>query len=309
MNDHDIELDLFETRDNTRAADPRYAQVETPETQWPILASPERMMRVFETVVMEKGATAREIERFTTTGTHIDPVTHAVRPGHRTRVEYGSRPLAGFVGVVAEAHWAIQVLTMIDPENQTTFISGLKGHDQTNGDWTPMKVQTRIGKEITRNGRRVSTVRPGPEEQMVWHKNNTDPAMDATNLAIDVMEYAIVWVDRRNAKDMAPVDAQGRPIGETHVTVQTGSDPALVAAIKTLAERNEPKAAPQNTDLADKMDRQTDAIGSLAASVKALAERPEKPIEERRKPGRPPVGRTETETPSGSGSGSGEGGE
>lgn len=258
----DIFTDLFAKSDDTRLNDPRYAVQQQPdEKSWPMLGSKEKMAEVFEKVVRSKFPTDAEIVRYRTQGQHVDPVTKKVQPGHRYRIETGSREVDGFVGQVKEAQWAIQVLTMLNKGNESSFIGALQ-LSQGNGDWVPMQVQTRFNREMRMNGRRILSAnalppnfRP-PVKESEWSPDMLaeNPLEQAYPVGVEVMEYAILWVDKRNERDLPPMGPDGKPIQDQIVSVQVqggGSDPALTAALMAQGEK----------------------LGELAQGVKALAEK------------------------------------
>ena len=295
---HDIFDDLFAARANEKALDPRFAAIVDPEAKRmiPLLASGEEMAAIFEDVVRKQGPSPTEAIRLRTTGEHIPEDGKGIKVGHRVRVEYLERPIDGFVAHVNKSHWAAIVLAMLNPDNPTTFIGNLKSA-QSNGDWTPIAVQTRIGKQITQDGRRrISSITEMPKlpglssKEATWHEDFFDmsevPQTFASAVSIDVLQSIIVWCDRLNARDLPPIGPDGKPILDQIVHIQNSTDPALVAAIERIGSGGGGGGS-TDTRLVDAIYAQGERMGEMADAVQALAAKPNAPVEVTMKKGQP----------------------
>lgn len=270
-------LDLLEKGEDITNAERRDVGVDrTNARHRPLLASPERMCAIFEDVVMQFAPDKDTIERMRTTEQHIDPVTKKVVKGHRYRVERGFFPVEGFVGVVTESQFATFTVPMavLERNQSGTFFYALQQREQPSGDWKPVAVQTRLGTYQTKNGRvpanfeaiRKDPTFPvsdiNPDETVVEWIGQPGPAV--YEVGADCMYYTIVWMDLRNAPDDAPLDANGNPRTQTNVTVQTGTDPALVKLLERMADR----PAPTDT-VGDPLDSRVTAVLAEMEAMKA----------------------------------------
>lgn len=231
MSDILTDLDLFSTPDGARAKDPRFALPEPEQDDGPAqLNSYERMEFIFRDVVMQKAATDDELASYR-------------KRGHRTRIEFGSLPVNGFIGKVSEPHFAWCVAALTSQDNPTTFINGLKQR-QSNGRWVVSRVQTRKGREMRKDGTKVARLNlPGTSDQFeVFPPNQT--LYDAVEIGIETMEYAIEWIDAAGQQDLR-WDVNGNPISDPIVKVETTTamDPRLADALMAQGKALEALAA------------------------------------------------------------------
>jgi hypothetical protein len=281
----DIFTDLFKEQDSSRANDPKYAhRTDDTEVKWPTLGSRERMRDLFLFVVKERGPTEAEYIKFTTTGECVanpDDPDKVKRVGYRTRVEYGERPIDPFVGQVKEAQWVRAVAAMTDRSNESTFGYALQ-FMQSNGDWVPLMAQCKFDKALTMDGKGRAVDRERePVRNATWHPDvAANQTTQPTETAIDVLRYAIVWVDRKNAKDLI-YNAKGELVPEQNVSVRSELSAATIEAIRG--------SGGGGTDprLVDAIYAQGAALGEMAESVKALADKPASPVSVSLVPGKP----------------------
>lgn len=250
----------------------------------PLLPSVERMRSIFEDVIMQRAPKDPALRKMLTEqGTHIDPTTKRVVRGHRIRIEQGYLPIEGYVGQVTESQFACFTVPMlIDKSNDSNFYSVLQKHIQPGGEWVPLFVQTSVKSYPTLNGRVPADEKylardPGfprsdvnaNDEVVEWI---IPPGPRVTEVAADAMFYAIVWVDLKNAPDDDPLDANGRPVPRTNVTVNTGTDPALIKVLEKLSERPAQAQEPVDSGLGRLVDQSGEVERLRAELAKAQAD-------------------------------------
>ncbi len=272
-------LDDLALQNHGRDTDPRYALgADDVVSGPPLLSSVDRMRQVFENVVSLRFPTALERERYRTTGEHIDPVTKEKRDGHRYRVQTGFLPIEGIVGVVHEPMFGGWSVPLMLDGTYSSFWHGLAKGEQPNGEWIPTEVKTWIGREKTKNGRRPADMAKHLSSAGVGRSDRDngvmvewlfDGAQEVFEVGVEVMNYAIVWTDVKNAPDMQ-VGPDGKPITTQVLRAEMQSDPAMVAAFASMAEQAQASARAQ----AEQAHASAAATMALAQGIAALAARP-----------------------------------
>lgn len=221
------EPDLFELQDpSRRLTDPRNQNIrmeKEAETQARRISSVEEMIALFKEEVAKQAPPEAEMARMKAEDC-------------RYRIEEGEFAVENFVTRVTPGGFRATVRRSLDKTNEGTHLHTLH-RTQGNGVWVPTQWGIRVA-TVPKNDRKraLPKDRFGGEMEEMDVNGSTSGVM--IPVPVEVLQYRIVWTDAANAEDIR-YDARGNVVTDQNVRVQTGSDPALAAALDRLAQGQE----------------------------------------------------------------------
>lgn len=166
---------------------------------------------------------------------------------YRTRIEVIEFPSASVVNVLSRSHFALQIQSLIDTGNTSTYISTLQKSQEPNGRWMIVDRGMRKGRMRRLDGLRDAKMAAKHEGVPVAYSemSSSETLKEPAEVSIDTLECRILWMDmlgRPNVKR----DVKGDIISEMDVTVKNTTDPALVDALVVQGRAMESIAAGLN---------------------------------------------------------------